>query len=99
MNTITAQELKSKIDNNDDFQLIDVREDYEFEDNNIGGINIPLEKMLSSTELIDKDKQVIICCRSGKRSAAITLALERKMSFKNLHSLEGGVFGYLGISV
>jgi rhodanese-related sulfurtransferase len=99
MNFITALELKSKIDNNDDFQLIDVREDYEFEDNNIGGINIPLENMLASSDQIDRDKQVIICCKSGKRSAAIILALERKMNINNLYSLEGGVFSYLEISV
>jgi rhodanese-related sulfurtransferase len=98
MNFITAIELKSKIDNNDDFQLIDVREEYEFEDNNIGGINIPLEKMLVSFEQIDKEKQVVICCKSGKRSAAIILTLERKMKINNLYSLEGGVFGYLEIS-
>ena len=56
MNTITAQELKGKIDNNENFQLIDLREDYEFEDFNIGGINIPLDQVFSSLDKIEKDQ-------------------------------------------
>ncbi|PCI92935.1 MAG: NADH oxidase [Flavobacteriales bacterium] len=99
MNIITAEELKTKINNNDDIQIIDIREDYEFEDNNIGGINIPMENVLSSLEQIDTSKQVIICCRTGKRSAAMTHTIERKLNLDNIHSLEGGVFGYLGIEV
>ena len=94
MNTITAQELKSKIENNDSFQLIDVRENYEYENNNIGGINIPLEDVLNSLENISKDQQVVICCKSGKRSAAIIHALKRKQNLNNLFSLEGGIEGY-----
>ena len=61
MNTITAQELKSKIDNNDSFQLIDVRENYEYENANIGGVNIPLEDVLNSLDNISKGQQVVIC--------------------------------------
>ncbi len=94
MNIVTAQELKSKIDKKDSFQLIDVREDYEYENGNIGGINIPLEKVLHSLEKINNDKQVIFCCRSGKRSAAIIHTLERKHSLNNLYSLAGGIEGY-----
>ena len=97
MNTITAEELKDKINNNDNIQIIDIREDYEFEDNNIGGTNIPMENVLNSLDQIDGSKQVIICCRTGKRSAAMTHSLERKLSMENIYSLEGGVFGYLGI--
>ena len=94
MNIITAQELKAKIENNDSFQLIDVREDYEYDDANIGGVNIPLENILGSLDKIDNEKQVIFCCRTGKRSAAIIHTLERKHKLDNLYSLVGGVVGY-----
>ena len=94
MNIITAQELKSKIENNEIFQLIDVREDYEYEDVNIGGINIPLEKVIDSYDKIDTTKQVVFCCKSGKRSKAIILTLQRKLNLENLFSLEGGIEGY-----
>ena len=97
MNTITAEELKAKLNNHDNIQIIDIREDYEFEDNNIGGTNIPMESVLSSLDKIDTTKEVIICCRTGKRSAAMTHTIERKLKLKNIYSLEGGIFGYLGI--
>ena len=94
MNIISAQELKAKIDNNDRFQLIDVREDYEFDNANIGGLNIPLDNILDSIEKIDTNQQVIFCCKSGKRSKAIIHTLERKHKLSNLYSLDGGVEGY-----
>lgn len=94
MNTITNQQLKAKKDNNEDFQLIDVREDYEFEDYNIGGINIPLDTVLNSIHIIEKNKPVIFCCKTGKRSKAITLAIAKKINLTNIYSLVGGVMGY-----
>jgi rhodanese-related sulfurtransferase len=98
MNTITSDQLRAKISNNDNIQIIDIREDYEFEENNIGGTNIPMENMLNSLDQIDISKQVIICCRTGKRSAAMIHTIERKLSLENIYSLEGGVFGFLGIT-
>ncbi|MGB0887604.1 MAG: rhodanese-like domain-containing protein [Vicingaceae bacterium] len=96
MNTITVQELKVKI-NSPDIQLIDIREEYEFEDANIGGTNIPMDNFLSSLDQIDTTKQVIICCKTGKRSAAMTHSLERKLNMNNVYSLKGGVTEYLEI--
>ncbi len=94
MNTISAQELKQKLDSQEDFQLIDVREEYEFEDFNIGGVNIPMDNVLDSIDKIAKDKPVVLCCKSGKRSKATLLALSKKYNFTNIYSLNGGVFGY-----
>ena len=62
MQTISPTELKAVI-NNSDIQIIDVREPYEFEDNNIGGINIPLDEVLNSVDKIDTNKKVIFCCQ------------------------------------
>lgn len=93
MQSISPQDLKSAL-NNTDYQLIDVREPYEFEDFNIGGINIPLDDVLSSVDQIDKSKNVVICCQSGNRSRAMIMALERKFQLNNLWTLEGGVKAY-----
>ena len=94
MNTITAAELKAKFDSQEDFQLIDVREDYEFDDFNIGGTNIPMDTIIDSIDKISKDKPVILCCKTGKRSKAVLLALNNKFSLNNISSLSGGVMGY-----
>jgi len=92
---ITTKDLKEKIDNKEDFQLIDVREDYEYEDFNLGGINIPLDQVFSSLDKISKDKPVIFCCSTGKKSAAILHTVKRKLNLKNVFSLQGGVSSYL----
>ena len=57
---ITVQELKQLIDNKSDFQLIDVREPYEYQIANLNAELIPLGTILSSADRIKKDKQVII---------------------------------------
>ncbi|SDE16872.1 Rhodanese-related sulfurtransferase [Mucilaginibacter pineti] len=93
MNEITVQELKEKIDKGEDFQLIDVREDFEYETSNLGGQSIPLGGILIEADKIYKDKPVVIMCRSGKRSAAAIMQLEQK-GFTNLYNLQGGILAW-----
>ena len=94
MKSITVKELKTKEDNNEDFQLIDVREEYEFEIANLGAELIPMNEVLANHDKIAKDKPVIIHCRSGKRSASVIDALEKQFGFDNLYNLEGGILAY-----
>lgn len=93
MNEITVQELKEKIDKGEDFQLIDVREDFEYETSNLGGVLIPLGGVLIEAEKISKDKPVVVMCRSGKRSAAAIMQLEQH-GFTNLSNLRGGILAW-----
>ena len=94
MNTISIQELKAKMESNATFQLIDIREDYEYDDFNIGGINIPMDNIFSSLDQINKDKEVIFLCNSGKRSKAIIHTLKRKLQLEDLYSVNGGIKEY-----
>ncbi|MCD2422902.1 rhodanese-like domain-containing protein [Niabella pedocola] len=96
MNTITVQELKKRIDNGEKINLIDVREPAEYEEYNIGGKLIPLGNIqnMEVDELEPlKEEEVIIHCRSGKRSAAACLLLD-SMGFKNTVNVEGGVLAW-----
>lgn len=93
MKEISVQELKQKIDNNEDFQLIDVRETFEYEMSNLDGLNIPLAGILIETDKIATDKPVIVQCRSGKRSAAAIMQLEQQ-GFDNLYNLKGGILAW-----
>ena len=97
MNIITPQELKAKFDNNEIFQLIDVRENHDFEDFNLGGINIPLGQVFKSLDKIDKDKPVIFVCNTGRKTAAILHTIKRKLNLDNnsLFTLKGGVPNYI----
>ena len=93
MKEISVSELKEKLDNNEDFQLIDVREDFEYEMSNLGGLSIPLGGILIEADKVDKTKPVVIMCRSGKRSAAAIMQLEQH-GFTNLYNLKGGILAW-----
>lgn len=95
MKEVTVQELKQLKDSNANFQLIDVREEHEFEEANLGGILIPMGEALDRADEIAKDKQVVVHCRSGKRSATVINALESQQDFTNLYNLKGGILAYI----
>lgn len=91
---ISVKELKDLKDKKINFQLIDVREDYEYEIANLEGELIPLGTILQNVEKIDRTRQVVVHCRSGKRSADAIRALEEKFGFNNLYNLKGGILAY-----
>ena len=93
MKEISVLELKNKIDKGEDFQLIDVREDFEYEMSNLGGLSIPLGGILIEADKIDKNKPVIVMCRSGKRSMAAIMQLEAQ-GYTNLTNLKGGILAW-----
>ncbi|PCJ66534.1 MAG: NADH oxidase [Bacteroidetes bacterium] len=92
MTDITVEELKQKLDNKEDFLLIDVREDWEYQDFNIGAKLIPLGTIQGSIDELDDwtDKEVVIHCKSGGRSAAAKDFMI-KQGFKNVRNLLGGM--------
>lgn len=94
MKEITVQELKQKIDQKEDFQLIDVRETFEYEMSNLKGENIPLAGVILEASKISRDKPVIIQCRSGARSAAAIMQLEQQFGYTNLYNLKGGILAW-----
>lgn len=94
MKFVSVKELDELLNDPAGFQLIDVRESYEYEDWNLGGDNMPLDTVLSNKDKISKDKKVVFCCMTGKRSSAMTHTLERKFGMHNLYSLQGGLENY-----
>ncbi|MBE8712974.1 rhodanese-like domain-containing protein [Sphingobacterium hungaricum] len=93
MREITVQDLKSMIDRNEEFQLIDVREPFEYEVSNLNGDNIPLSGVVIESDKISKDIPVVVQCRSGKRSAQAIMLLEQE-GFTNLSNLKGGILAW-----
>ena len=78
-----------------DYVLLDVREDYERTEFNIGGIHVPLGQLSMSMDKLTpyRDQEIIVYCRSGKRSA-MAQELLRQSGFKNVRNLEGGMLAY-----
>ncbi|WP_108804863.1 molybdopterin-synthase adenylyltransferase MoeB [Aquimarina sp. Aq107] len=62
---ISAAELKKNLEN---YQILDVRSQKEFEHFNIGGIHIPLDTISTRTSELNNKKSIIVCCQSGLRS-------------------------------
>lgn len=96
MNTITVEALKKRIDSGEKINLIDVREPAEYDEYNIGAKLIPLGQIqnMDVAELEPlKEEELIIHCRSGKRSTMACQLLE-SMGFKNTVNVEGGVLAW-----
>jgi rhodanese-related sulfurtransferase len=96
MENITVEEVKNRMDAGEELHLVDVREPYENADFNIGGILLPLGEIrgMQIDEIEDlKDKEVILYCRSGNRSAQAAMFLET-MGFENTKNLVGGVLAW-----
>jgi adenylyltransferase/sulfurtransferase len=91
---ISVKELETLKDSGEDFQLIDVREPYEYEIANMGGVLLPLGQIEEHVDQIVSGKKVVVHCRSGARSAKAILALEKKFGFSNLYNLKGGILAY-----
>ena len=91
MKNISPIVLKEMIDNKDDFQLIDIRDDYEIDICCIGGDKINMYSIPDNIDKINKESKVVIYCRTGVRSANIVSMLENNFSFKNIYNLEGGI--------
>lgn len=94
MKEVTVQELKKLMDSKADFQLIDVREPHEYDICNLDGELIPMSDIPNNVDRISKDKQVVIHCRSGKRSGDMLLWLEKNHGFTNLYNLKGGILAW-----
>ncbi|WP_447005756.1 adenylyltransferase/sulfurtransferase MoeZ [Saccharothrix isguenensis] len=95
-NTITPLELKQKQDGGEDFLLVDVREPHEYEIVKIpGSVLIPKDRILSGEALseLPQDKQVVLHCKSGARSAEALAALH-KAGFKDAVHVGGGVLAW-----
>jgi sulfur-carrier protein adenylyltransferase/sulfurtransferase len=94
MKEVTVQELKKLKDSGADFQLIDVRETHEYDICNLDGELIPMSEIPHNVDKISKTKQVILHCRSGKRSGDMLLWLEKNHGLNNLYNLKGGILAW-----
>jgi sulfur-carrier protein adenylyltransferase/sulfurtransferase len=89
--TISVQELKRKMDAREAFELIDVREPFEFEIARIDGAKlIPLGEMAERANELHREQTLIVHCHSGRRSAQAVRLLKQR-GFTNVYNLDGGI--------
>ena len=91
MKHITPLQLQQKLSGGAELLLIDVREDFEHDDFNIGGKLIPLGEVLINAGEIPKDVTVVVYCRKGIRSQIAIQKLQERFGYTNLVNLKGGM--------
>ena len=95
MTDITITELKERLANGEKLFVLDVREDWEYQEQNLGALNIPLGSLPDKLDDLEdhKNEEVIVHCRSGARSASAKAFLQQQ-GFTNVRNLIGGILAY-----
>lgn len=95
MEQITSTELKQRLDNGEDIQIVDVREDFEVAMGTIpNATHIPLAQVLNRMNEIDSNRETVVYCKMGGRSARAIDALQRSGFPGKLINLQGGIIGW-----
>lgn len=95
MDEITATELKERLDRGDNIQIIDVREDNEVAVARLpNSVHIPLAQVLTRMDEIDPNRETVVHCKMGGRSARAIDALQRSGFQGKLMNLKGGIVGW-----
>ena len=90
---ISVKELKHRIDAGEDVQLIDVREPYEYQIAQIGGKLIPQNDVPQRLSEIDRNREVVVHCKSGGRSQRIAEFLKQS-GYPQVANLAGGILAW-----
>lgn len=91
---IDVKQLAQKMQNGEDFILLDVREAFELEISKLNKfIHIPMNEIYEKHEQLDKHKEIIVICRTGNRSNKVSAYLMNK-GFSNVKNLAGGINAY-----
>ena len=91
MKQVTPEQLRALLEENPQLHLLDVREEHEHNEFNIGGILTPLSELFDHIVDIPKDKTVVVYCKMGIRSQIAIQRLEQRYQFSNLVNLQGGI--------
>jgi len=92
--SVSAEELKERLDAGDRPALLDVREPWEFELARIEGSKpIPMGELAERVPELDPAAETVVICHHGARSAYVTRALARA-GFRKVLNLEGGLDAY-----
>ena len=90
---ITPRELKQRMDAGDRPFILDVREPHEYQICNLGGHLIPLGQLPQKLGELDRDREIVVHCKSGGRSAK-AYELLRNAGFPNIRDLTGGILAW-----
>jgi sulfur-carrier protein adenylyltransferase/sulfurtransferase len=90
---MTVQELKQRRDAGEDVFVLDVREPYEYQIASIGGTLIPMNQVPARLVEIDRNREIVVQCRSGARSQRVAEFLKAQ-GYANVKNLAGGILAW-----
>lgn len=94
---MSVQELKQRLDNRvgagEDLMVLDVREPFEYQIANINGTLIPMNEVPQRLAEIDRNREIVVQCRSGARSQRIAEFLVNQ-GYPNVKNLAGGILAW-----
>lgn len=88
---ISLAELEQRLAEKDTVYLVDVREQHEYENYNLGGVNIPLSSLPEQLHTLPENDSIVFCCLSGKRSLYAADLLARSHFKGTIYNLKGGL--------
>jgi len=95
MHYIDPKSCQERLKNQDNLLIIDIREDYEYQQCNTGFTHIPMGEISERHHEIPSDKDVVIMCQSGRRAEAVVNLLETEFHFPHVFVMEGGINGWI----
>ncbi len=91
---LTAEELKVRIDRGDDILIVDVRNPNEWDIGRLpGSILLPLPEIAQRFRELPRDRELVIHCKSGMRSAK-AVAFLREQGYTKVLNLQGGILAW-----
>ena len=94
MKYVSPEQFALDLQNKEEMQVIDIRENYEYEFCNIQSLHIPMAEIpVKATELKPEIRTVVVC-RTGQRAAAVANFLHANFNFKDIEVLDGGILKF-----
>jgi adenylyltransferase/sulfurtransferase len=90
---VNVRDLKKRIDAGEDLFILDVREPFEYQIANIGGVLIPQNDVAQRIGELDRDREIVVQCKSGGRSQRIAEYLKQS-GFSKVSNLAGGILAW-----
>jgi rhodanese-related sulfurtransferase len=91
MQVLTAKDLHERMNQTNEYLIVDIREPYECQIGRIDSLHIPMGELISRQDELPDDKKIVLMCKSGKRAEAAANLLITEFNKCNIYMLEGGI--------
>ena len=91
---LSPKEIQNLMNKGEAIEILDVRENYEYEQCNIASKHIPMAEIINHIDSLKNINQLALLCRSGRRAEAIANWMEQEHKLSNLIVIQGGILNW-----